>query len=73
MNSTQPSAAQATLMPAVHDGVKPFGRVKMSVREEREYEDINDWLEMQDDAEVAMLVDQMATRHGRTTRLSAYG
>lgn len=44
----------------------------MTVKQMRERDDIDDWLEMQDDAEVAFVISEMAMRANRATRMSAY-
>lgn len=44
----------------------------MTVKQSRALEDIDEWLEMQDDAEVSFVISEMTMRANRTNRLSAY-
>lgn len=71
MNMTQSTPAHAIPLEALPVSDGTFGH--LSLEQRRENRDINDWLEMQDDAEVSFLVAEMAMRGSRSGRLSAYG
>lgn len=72
-NASQPIALESSLQVAVQPADNPFGRLKLTVKQVRELEDIDDFAQEQDDAEVSMLIAQMSMRVHRRGRLSAYG
>jgi len=71
MNHINHIAVASTMQPAQQDSTAPYGQA-MTVSQHREIRSINEWLEMQDDAEVSFLVGEMANRGMRAGRMSAY-
>lgn len=72
-NTLNTIALESNLQAAVQPSDNPFGRIRVTIKQARELEDINDFEEEQDRAEVALLITQMSMRGHRSGRLSAYG